>query len=58
MLLDREPVHGARQVSMKILAGLPLAQVTPSQALVDNPVHTLVLVGTSPEHLHPDSAVV
>jgi hypothetical protein len=56
MLLDREPVHAAQLLSTS-LAGLPLAQVTPPQALVDIPVHTSVLVGTSPEHFHPDSAV-
>jgi hypothetical protein len=56
MLLDREPVH-ASQLLSTISDRLPLAHVTPAQALVEAAVHTSVLVGTSPEHFHPDSAV-
>jgi hypothetical protein len=57
MLLDREPPKHAAQLVSVILDGLPLKHVTPPQALVDAAVHTLVLMGTSPEHLHPDSTV-
>jgi hypothetical protein len=57
MLLDREPPAHAAQLVIVILDGLPLEHVTPPQTLIDAAVHTSVLEGTSPEHLHPDSAV-
>jgi hypothetical protein len=56
MLLDRVPVHAAQLLST-ISDGLPLAHVTPAQALVQAAMHTSVLVGTSPEHFHPHSIV-
>jgi hypothetical protein len=57
MLLDREPPKHAAQLVIVIVDGLPLEHITPPQALVDAPVHTSLLLGTSPEHFHPDSTV-
>jgi hypothetical protein len=54
MLLEREPPAHAAQLVSVILDGLPSKHVTPPQALVNAAVHTSVLVGTSPEHFHPD----
>jgi hypothetical protein len=57
MLLDREPPAHAAQLFREISYGLPSEHPTPSQALKYNVVHMSVLLGTSPEHFHPENWV-